>query len=736
MPLDEVEVSFEDKENAVNGKISEESAMQNWNPMNEAFRNINFNSYAAGPGAQLSAELQHSAVIEETNENAEKKSPYLCIKKASKLFNAKGLYNLFSNYAKVTNVKYIPSCEYFFVEFKFLPQMQKAYDALKENPFGIEIYFGLEKDRPTYESSLPAPPKNVKEIQEREDYIDRKKPDLSVRTFKGPFYRPPYSQHGMLHKYARKSCIDDATYDVTNCHVVDPQKHFAFGVDMWDRENPIEKDGEDVEGELVVVNGSGYYRNSTSLEVKIAKDLPETKGHIDKENKLVVQSKSQILSKFSSSECEFCGRNTFNRCDQCLHFFCTIECLKNDSKTHNDTCKRSRREQKAHISTGVNDGTILFRKHLKSGCEVTVVSVLQPNIFFVRVTGEIEDSEHLKNLDKIYNLSKKIEQPIGHFPVVGEIVFCKFYTRGFNRALILDSAELNNIAVVFIDYGNIHYLPLEEIYPISNEHFSIPRTLFPIALKEVDKFYANKKIQQYLESLIEKDHFRLSFAKDQLGKNIKEVVLIDMVNNENVNETINEMRIFPVPDIHKDIFYSIPKLPIKEMVTMDYVLMNISYVEQTYMVSVIPKKDIPNLLEFEDEIQVYASKNHQYYTPRENELCLVKQKDDRWYRGQCFEVVGDGVPSIEFIDYGHIDTIPIEDIRMYPKQFIHPLATVSCMIEGIPETYHPEVGKLLKSKLEFGMRVEAYIETQIIDNESTQMIYIPKLIKLLKKTKY
>lgn len=60
----------------------------------------------------------------------------------------------------------------------------------------------------------------------------------------------------------------------------------------------------------------------------------------------------------------------------------------------------------------------------------------------------------------------------------------------------------------------------------------------------------------------------------------------------------------------------------------------------------------------------------------------MKQKDNRWYRGQCFEVVGDGVPSIELIDYGNIDTIPIEDIRMYPKQFIHPVATISCLIEG------------------------------------------------------
>lgn len=95
-----------------------ENALRSWNPMNDAFKNINFNSYVAGPGAQLSAELQNSAAVDD--ENA-RKCPYLCVKKASKIFNSKGIYNLFSNYAKVSDVRYIPTCEYYFVEFKFLP---------------------------------------------------------------------------------------------------------------------------------------------------------------------------------------------------------------------------------------------------------------------------------------------------------------------------------------------------------------------------------------------------------------------------------------------------------------------------------------------------------------------------------------------------------------------------------------------------------------------------------------
>lgn len=109
----------EEKERNCNGL--DECELQNWNPMNDAFKNINFNSYAAGPGAQLSTDLQVSLPRNRESHDHEKKLPYLCVKKASKMFTAKGIYNLFSNYAKVSNVRFIPTCEYYFVDFKFLP---------------------------------------------------------------------------------------------------------------------------------------------------------------------------------------------------------------------------------------------------------------------------------------------------------------------------------------------------------------------------------------------------------------------------------------------------------------------------------------------------------------------------------------------------------------------------------------------------------------------------------------
>lgn len=70
------------------------------------------------------------------------------------------------------------------------------------------------------------------------------------------------------------------------------------------------------------------------------------------------------------------------------------------------------------------------------------------------------------------------------------------------------------------------------------------------------------------------------------------------------------------------------------------------------------------------------------------------------------------------------------------SKFLKRYIFIKCtLFAGVPEpNVNSEVGKLLKSKLEFGMRLEAYIETQNIEGEeSSHTICIPKLLKILKK---
>lgn len=68
---------------------------------------------------------------------------------------------------------------------------------------------------------------------------------------------------------------------------------------------------------------------------------------------------------------------------------------------------------------------------------------------------------------------------------------------------------------------------------------------------------------------------------------------------------------------------------------------------------------------------------------RLSEVCLAKyDEDDTWYRGILIEAVGDGNPSIMFIDYGNISIVSNKNIRRMPKEFAYPLYTLFCIIDG------------------------------------------------------
>lgn len=54
----------------------------------------------------------------------------------------------------------------------------------------------------------------------------------------------------------------------------------------------------------------------------------------------------------------------------------------------------------------------------------------------------------------------------------------------------------------------------------------------------------------------------------------------------------------------------------------------------------------------------------------------------KWYRAACMEVVGDRMPTLQFIDHGCIQCVNIADIRKMPAEFAYPLITHDYAING------------------------------------------------------
>lgn len=53
-----------------------------------------------------------------------------------------------------------------------------------------------------------------------------------------------------------------------------------------------------------------------------------------------------------------------------------------------------------------------------------------------------------------------------------------------------------------------------------------------------------------------------------------------------------------------------------------------------------------------------------------SEFCVVKYKNDRWYRVECVEVITDGFATMHFVDFGNMRPIEITDIRKIPEALL------------------------------------------------------------------
>lgn len=66
----------------------------------------------------------------------------------------------------------------------------------------------------------------------------------------------------------------------------------------------------------------------------------------------------------------------------------------------------------------------------------------------------------------------------------------------------------------------------------------------------------------------------------------------------------------------------------------------------------------------------------------------VKEADSaekiRWFRAYCVEICSDGFATMQFIDYGNINTIEILDIRPIPQSLLFDYITITpdCFVDS------------------------------------------------------
>ncbi|XP_037912301.1 RING finger protein 17-like isoform X2 [Hermetia illucens] len=113
-----------------------------WNPMEDAYKNQNFNKYTQGPGAEFDENLQPGAMAsgggrqQATDKRDERFQ--LCLKMVPSDMSEKALWNLCAHYGKVTYVKRSQKTPFVFVSFATLNDMERCLEGFRrEKPQGI-----------------------------------------------------------------------------------------------------------------------------------------------------------------------------------------------------------------------------------------------------------------------------------------------------------------------------------------------------------------------------------------------------------------------------------------------------------------------------------------------------------------------------------------------------------------------------------------------------------------------
>ncbi|XP_065363950.1 protein vreteno [Calliphora vicina] len=367
----------------------------------------------------------------------------------------------------------------------------------------------------------------------------------------------------------------------------------------------------------------------------------------------------------------------------------------------------------------------------RSGNIVTITAISKTNVVFIRSKTYDANLSYFNTIDSLQAIGKMLP-PLKAMPQCGNMVIAKFENQ-FNRALVLQVINPEKILIIFVDYGNLEQMTLDDLFEAPEEFVAKPRHAIPVLLKDVPDLHMTQEIRKFMYTYLHNINVEIRYKAEDFREENKifAVELIDESTQQNLNKMIVKLSKPTEPQNTNEICNRgyleqkvLPSGDNVEFYIMDNSLMSSGCISCTIKPYVI------EIQKFQKELQSYAeSITKEAYTPRVDELCIARYSlDGLWYRGVCLEAVGDGHPSIHFIDYGNITIVPIEDIRRYPRQFTYPIYTADCEIKGLPH----DCDDKLVAKLELLIPNNDVIKCENVtafEGENFYVISLPNVIR-------
>ncbi|KAH8341819.1 hypothetical protein KR059_000284 [Drosophila kikkawai] len=669
--------------------------LSDWNPMSEDF----ITDYINGEGQNTIEEapvpvgnqsVKDALAAEAKARNAkQQKYPYLVVKKTSKLVTENMLINFFGR-DLIQDQEYRPMSRVYFVYFKNLGSLEAAQSKVECYPSLLECHRGRQKP-PQQEfppvlndniSTAAADPVPIPSIRERTDV------NLSSRdiyTSAGCQKHPVFIQPPLLTKadYAAKGSL---------LAINDPDRRYLNVKDEFALERHgayvVREERED----SVLISLSGRSRS-----IPLVVEKPNTN---DKDNDL-----KKMIEKMGLRKCVTCENWTDVSCKVCSTPFCHEECFDYVRKEHKESCGTGKELQLGE--TVGNRRKFPEPKMPPSGSKVKITAFQQTNVCYVRSTARQDDVAYFGVLTEVL-IKGKAAVRLENLPKSGQMVLFKFETE-IIRAMVLHVDNLKGIYVVCIDFGNIEVVKLEDLYQCSPYLADLPCYPIAVQLRGVPKGFMSPNASATLYQLSGMIEYKLKYSKQEYdsAKNMQIAVLIEVYKNGNLNrllKTVISPTVPPLSDPGYKVDYlphiSLPTGKDIELVVMDNTLLNVGLIYCTL------KELAYEVTKMQREMQAYGESANtcSVFAPLKDELCVAKYQG-KWCRGLSMELVGDGYPSILFLDYGNIVPIHVSDIRPYPPQFIFPVLTTELDIIGFPENPTVEQVRYLEQYLIVGSTV-------------------------------
>ncbi|EDW67797.1 protein vreteno [Drosophila virilis] len=673
-----------------------ENDWSDWNPLAEHYFDETSNKYESVNEAPAKDNCKQDRITKQMQ------YPYLVIKKSNQFITNNMLRNFFGDIIHDIEFRSRVFCVY----FHNIGSLEAAWTKIRQFP---NIIFCVENRSQQNDTFLPYQPNESEETKMPESEPTANAVDLESRSIQvsaNPKKHPEFFKSPIVIKadYNAKNSLL-AVSDVNQRYLNVKYEFTLERCGAYELQKIVEKD------QAVL-----HYRSGRIIVTP----------HNQQESKACDgESKFPQLAK----KCLACNCYTDNSCKFCRMPFCNPVCFDALAAAHKESCDKGR--------PPVIDDTITANiarvKLPPSGSNVKITAFEQTNVLYVRSAEIVTEIAYYKVLSDVM-MRGKLAPKLTQLPQCGQLVIYKSNIQTV-RAMVLNVDNPQSVYVVCVDYGNVEITTLEYLHECSAYLAALPRYAVPVLLRRVPRRYMCPNVRSMLYELDHTYTFVLKYSEREFDfdKGLQRVVLIESELNRSLNGLIKTI-LTPVEPLLSEGGYQedylqhvhLPTGKGLDMVVMDNTFIKFGVIHCTILDYAY------EITQMQRDIQFYGESVAKcaFYAAPKNNLCIAKYQG-KWCRGLCMELVGDGYPSILFIDYGNIIPIHVDDIRPYPPQFIFPILTTEYDLLGVPADITDEQLARLEKHLAVGaiVKCDEVIYNEQDNNYSLRMDAVQNLLK-------